>query len=185
MFSQGLSSLKKAASTDTRFTCLRTDNGSATTSHPKTVARPASGVSSVPRIRMSVDFPLPFGPRMPVMPPGWMTRSSSWSATLSFHSRRHQGAPVSRSRRLNALVMPCSSMAADVIGLLLDQIRFQKKKDRGGAQLPHGPLWFLESGYRIGLNVRSEGRLRPRRSAPSWCRPLTYSSQDMDTPGWV
>ncbi len=111
MFSQGLSSLKNAASTETRFTCRRTDSGSATTSHPNTMARPASGVSNVPRMRINVDFPLPFGPRIPVMPPASMTRSSSWRATLSFHSRRHQGAPASRSRRRNAFLTPRISIA--------------------------------------------------------------------------
>src|SRR5216683_1308085 len=35
MFSHGLSSLKKAASTETRFTCRRTRSASVTTSQPK------------------------------------------------------------------------------------------------------------------------------------------------------
>src|SRR5260370_32636627 len=111
MFSHGLSSLKKAASTDTRLTCLRTESGSATTSQPNTLARPASGVSSVPRMRISVDLPLPLGPSIPVTPPASMTRSISWRATLSFHSRRHQGAPTSRSRRRNAFLTPTISTA--------------------------------------------------------------------------
>src|SRR5436309_1617061 len=85
MFSHGLSSLKKAASTDTRFTCLRTARGWLTTSQPNTVACPESGVRRVPRMRMSVDLPLPLGPRMPVTPPASMTRLSGSRATLSSH----------------------------------------------------------------------------------------------------
>src|SRR5579864_3135832 len=133
MFSQGLSSLKKAASTDTRLTWRLTAIGSATTSHPNTDAWPASGVSSVPRMRINVDFPLPLGPRMPVTPPASTVRSSSWSATLSFQSRRHQGAPDSRSLRRNAFLIFLISIAAVDITLLLQaagrRLR-DTKKDR-------------------------------------------------------
>src|SRR6202521_3995175 len=175
MFSHGLSSLKKAASTETRLTWRRTDSGSETSSQPKTIARPASGVSSVPRILISVDLPLPFGPRMPVTPPASTTRSSSWSATLSFHARRHQGAPVSRSRRRNDLRIPWISIA--VIACLLkfhsvapprprplpDRGRpppkggGQKKKDRAAPNsrtILCRYLFCVLDAYRKGLNVR-------------------------------
>src|ERR1700686_4465938 len=148
MFSQGLSSLKKAASTETRFTWRLTDSGWATTSQPKTVAFPESGVRRVPRIRMRVDLPLPLGPRIPVTPPASTTRSSSCRATLSFHARRHQGAPASRSRRRNVLLIPWISIAV-IVSLLVFQVpsphpavasgqgrpprragRYKKKEDR-------------------------------------------------------
>src|SRR5260370_39411481 len=145
MFSQGLSSLKNAASTETRLTWRRTSSGWVTTSQPNTSALPASGVSRVPRIRISVDLPLPFGPRIPVTPPVATVRSSSCSATLSLDSRRHQGAPDSRSRRRNAFLTPCISIA----GLFIADSKNpygQKEKDRAGPQQPHGPsfrLWVL------------------------------------------
>src|ERR1700687_1471090 len=65
MFSQGLSSLKNAASTETRLTCRRTDSGCATTSQPKTIALPASGVSNVPRTRDEMRLAPPVGPEDP------------------------------------------------------------------------------------------------------------------------
>src|SRR2546423_109164 len=164
MFSQGLSSLKNAASTETRLTCRRTSSASATTSQPNTSARPASGVSNVPRIRMSVDLPLPLGPRMPVTPPLSTVRSSSWRATLSFHSRFHQCAPDSRSRRRKALRTPRSSTAGLFITNSKNPNR-QKEKDRGGAQQPHGPdltVWVLVLGYESRVNRRLRaGMLRP------------------------
>src|SRR5882762_1229015 len=187
MFSHGLSSLKKAASTETRFTWRRTDNGWATTSQPKTIAVPESGVSSVPRIRMSVDLPLPLGPRMPVTPPASTLRSSSWRATLSFHSRRHQGAPASRSRRLKALRIPWISIAVDIgsPGGFVDK-RKRTVRCPTTARSLLVFVCFLGS-YLNGLNERSEGRLRPRwRRAPSMCRPLVaHSLTNLDTPGWV
>src|SRR5467141_1766705 len=160
MFSQGLSSLKNAASTETRFTCLRTERGSSTTSQPNTMALPASGVSKVPRILISVDLPLPLGPRIPVTPPASTTRSSSCRATLSFQSRRHHGAPASRSRRRNDLVTPCNRIAAAVIAWTTPLESGGKQKGPCGAQLPHGPFglrfWLvLEAAYRNRLNVRS------------------------------
>src|SRR6266850_2646578 len=212
MFSQGLSSLKKAASTDTRFTWRRTDSGCATTSQPKTIAVPESGVSSVPRIRMSVDLPLPLGPRMPVTPPASTVRSSSWRATLSFHSRRHQGAPVSRSRRRNALRIPWISIAVvDISSPSHFQLHHPLPAGpalRTGPTSPRGAearrgqakqkrtvrcpttarslsvLVCCLDSYLNGLNVRSEGRLRPRwRRSPSRCRPLVpHSSSNLDTP---
>ncbi len=115
MFSHGLSSLKNAASTETRFTCRRTCIASVTTSQPKTRAVPESGVSSVPRILIKVDLPLPFGPRTPVIPPA-SRRSSSWSATFSLGAALfHQGEPAWRSRRRNALLTPWMSIAGTFI----------------------------------------------------------------------
>src|SRR2546430_11331390 len=84
MFSQGLSSLKKAASTETRLTWVRTSSASFTTSQPNTRAVPESGVNSVPRIRMRVDLPLPFGPRMPVIPDRKSTRLNSSHSQISY-----------------------------------------------------------------------------------------------------
>src|ERR1043166_174670 len=49
MFSQGLSSLKNAASTDTRLTWLRTSSASRTTAHPKPRAVSVAGGQPVAR----------------------------------------------------------------------------------------------------------------------------------------
>src|SRR4029077_16876869 len=111
--------------------------------------------------------------------------------TLSFHSRRHQGAPASRSRRRNALVTPCSWMAAAVICLITPLESGGKQKGPCGAQRPHGPFGLrfcfgLEDLYRNRLNVRSrEGRLRPRRCASSRSASMSQLLTNMDTPGWV
>src|SRR5256712_133528 len=52
-----------------------------------------------------------------VTPPASTIRSSSCNATFSFCSRRHQGAPASRSRRLNALRTPWMSIARTLIAV--------------------------------------------------------------------
>src|SRR6266849_4859343 len=184
MFSHGLSSLKKAASTDTRLTCLRTESGSATTSEPNTAARPASGVSSVPRMRISVDLPLPLGPSIPVTPPASMTRSISWSATLSFHSRRHHGAPASRSRRRKVFLMPKISTAT----LMTNSLKYRWKRKRTDA-VPNN---------RTVLSVTREESLEEdqcavirRQTPPSMAKvssvmpPNAQTPRYMDTPGWV
>ena len=44
---------------------ILTDLGSRATSYPATRAVPAVGLSSVHRIRTTVDLPAPFGPRNP------------------------------------------------------------------------------------------------------------------------
>src|SRR4029078_2186680 len=116
-------------------------SASDTTPQPNTVARPASGVSRVPRMRISVDLPLPFGPRMPVTPPLLMTRSSSWSATLSLCSGRHQRVPFSRLERRNDWVIPCSSTAAATLIDLLTPLHSPlEKQETVRAQPPHGPV---------------------------------------------
>ena len=53
-----------------------------TTSYPKTRALPASGVSSVARMRIRVDLPLPLGPMIPVTPPVAMSMLNGSSAVL-------------------------------------------------------------------------------------------------------
>src|SRR6202521_1296599 len=186
MFSHGLNSLKNAASTETRFTWRRTDRGSETTSQPKTIARPASGVRSVARILISVDLPLPFGPRIPVTPPAWTVRSSSCRAGLSFHSRFHHGAPVSRSRRLNPLVTPRSWIAAAFISSYSCEIGWSKQKGPCGAQQPHGPFWsgslglFLAARYRIRLIVQLEKAGSARHGRRSSSRPATIGRSLLD-----
>src|SRR5689334_13950093 len=61
---------------------LRTLAASRTTSYPPTVACPASGRSSVPRIRTAVVFPAPFGPSTPSTVPVGTVRSTPSSATV-------------------------------------------------------------------------------------------------------
>ncbi len=114
MFSQGLISLKKAASTETRLMNRRTWAASPTTSQPKTRAVPVSGTVRVARIRIRVDFPLPLGPITPVMAPVATVRSSAARATLSdtgFCQGRR--APVRRNR----LLIPRISIAGPFICL--------------------------------------------------------------------
>src|SRR2546423_5206179 len=160
MFSQQLSSLKKEASTETLLMCRRTEGACATTSSPKTLADPESGVSRVPRIRMSVDLPLPLGPMIPVTPPAGTFRSSGSSATLRSRRRRHQAPFGPRFQVRKPLATPLRLTA--VFSFI--QTLPEKRKRTGGG--PHDPcvgsLLLLAGGQRK-VNVRSrEGKLRPR-----------------------
>src|SRR5437762_1245778 len=56
---------------------------SRTTSRPSTVAVPASGVSSVTRIRNSVVLPAPSGPMKPKSSPGRTSNETPSSATCA------------------------------------------------------------------------------------------------------
>src|SRR6266849_6555448 len=208
MFSHGLSSLKNAASTDTRLTCLRTASGSATTSQPNTEARPASGVSSVPRIRINVDLPLPLGPSIPVTPPVSMIKSISWRATLSFHSRRHHGAPVSRARRGKAFLTPWISIAVICFSPAKFPCSLCPPPGRGrfatGADLPTSgearkrKRTDAVPNNRTVLSVTTEESLEEdqcavirRQTPPSMAKvssvmpPNAQTPRYMDTPEWV
>ena len=61
----------------------RTLAASLTTSSPPTLALPASGRSSVARIRTAVVLPAPFGPSTPSTVPGRAARSTPASAVVS------------------------------------------------------------------------------------------------------
>src|SRR4026209_2693816 len=53
------------------------------TSNPPTVARPAVGVSSPPRIRIVVALPAALGPRHPKISPGFTSSETGSTATKS------------------------------------------------------------------------------------------------------
>ena len=52
-------------------------------SAPNTLIRPPIGFSSVTSMRMVVVLPAPLGPSRPKVSPGWMVRSTSFTATWS------------------------------------------------------------------------------------------------------
>src|SRR5882762_8791224 len=59
-----------------------TASGSRTTSTPATRAVPEVGSKSPQRIRMVVVLPEPFGPRMPKISPGKISKETSSTATI-------------------------------------------------------------------------------------------------------
>src|SRR5262249_18161001 len=72
-----------AANCPVRPISARTAAGSPTTSWPRTSARPASGASSVARMRTSVVLPAPFGPSRPNTIPAGTSSPASSSATVA------------------------------------------------------------------------------------------------------
>ena len=80
-FSAPLSLPSTAACWPVRLIRSRTRAASLVTSKPATVALPASGRSSVARIRMVVVLPAPFGPSSATTSPAPTVRSTSSSTT--------------------------------------------------------------------------------------------------------
>lgn len=74
--------MKKLASTETRLISRCTAIGSLTTSRPKTVICPPSGMSRVAISRMSVDLPLPLGPSTPKISPRRTLNETLFTATV-------------------------------------------------------------------------------------------------------
>ena len=69
-------------------------------------------MSKVARIRISVDFPLPFAPRIPVIRPVW-TRSDTWSsANFAFFVFRQGISRFGRPASPKRFEMPSTSTAA-------------------------------------------------------------------------
>lgn len=94
-FSRPVSTSSTAANWPVRLIDSRTSPGSPATSKPCTVAAPASAVSSVERMRMSVVFPAPFEPSSAKMLPGATSKST----------------PRSTCRSAKDFSMPCTRMA--------------------------------------------------------------------------
>src|SRR4029450_10196586 len=92
----------------------RTARASVTTSKPATRARPASGASSVARIRTMVVLPAPFGPSSASTLPAGSSRSTPSSARTSPKRLPRPSARIAGCPRAGKLLAACGEQFARV-----------------------------------------------------------------------
>ena len=137
----------------------RTASGSATTSWPSTLARPAVGRSRVARTRTSVVLPAPLGPSRPKTVPGSTSRSSPSGATTSPQLRRRSwGGSRECSSRLVAGSRLGHSGGAGIVG----QLAGRAQRVTAGAPLD------TEGRHPLDQKVRERSLFQQARPAGRW-----------------